>query len=58
MFLLYQEAAALSASDVAFMVQTGQHRGLQVTIAAGPPVTPAPAATPGPALSPHQESVH
>lgn len=52
-----QEAAALAASDVAFMVQTGQHRGLQVTIAAGPPVTPAPASTPGPALSPHQEPV-
>ncbi|KAM7475628.1 hypothetical protein LguiB_022871 [Lonicera macranthoides] len=47
-----QEAAALAASDVAFMVQTGQHRGLQVTIAPGPA-----AATPGPsvAVSPHPE---
>ncbi|KAL1802974.1 hypothetical protein DCAR_0934631 [Daucus carota subsp. sativus] len=53
-----QEAAALAAaSDLAFLVQTGRHRGLQVTIAAGAPITPAPASTPGPALNPHQEPI-
>ncbi|KAF5730156.1 hypothetical protein HS088_TW20G00527 [Tripterygium wilfordii] len=38
-----QEAAALAATEVAFMIQAGQRRGLQFTIA------------PGPALTPHQE---
>ncbi|XP_057952132.1 uncharacterized protein LOC131146514 [Malania oleifera] len=31
-----QEAAALTANEVAFMLQSGQQRGLQVTIAQGP----------------------
>ncbi|KAK9926015.1 hypothetical protein M0R45_023271 [Rubus argutus] len=35
-----QEAAALAATEVAFMLQAGQHRGLQFTIASGPAVTP------------------
>ncbi|KAL1805070.1 hypothetical protein ACET3Z_028138 [Daucus carota] len=38
-----EEAATRAASDVSFMVQTEQHRGLQVTIAVGAPITPAPA---------------
>nr|QEE59951.1 RING/FYVE/PHD zinc finger superfamily protein isoform 1 [Betula platyphylla] len=38
-----QEAAALAATEVAFMLQAGQRRGLQFTIA------------PGPAVIPHQE---
>ncbi|KDP31254.1 hypothetical protein JCGZ_11630 [Jatropha curcas] len=41
-----QEAAALAASEVAFMLQAGQRRNLQVTIAPGPAVTPQQAATP------------
>jgi len=44
-------AAALAATEVAFMIQQGQRRGLQFTI---PPV---PAATPGPAVNPPQEPV-
>lgn len=40
---LLQEAAALAATEVAFMLQAGQHRGLQFRIA------------PGPAATPHQE---
>ena len=40
-FLFNQEAAAaLAATEVAFMLQAGQHRGLQFTIAPGPAVTP------------------
>ncbi|EXB44691.1 E3 ubiquitin-protein ligase MARCH4 [Morus notabilis] len=35
-----QEAAALAATEVAFMIQAGQHRGLQFRIAPGPAVTP------------------
>ncbi|XP_050376761.1 uncharacterized protein LOC126794142 [Argentina anserina] len=35
-----QEAAALAATEVAFMLQAGQRRGLQFTIASGPAVTP------------------
>ncbi|XVE54789.1 hypothetical protein DITRI_Ditri03aG0110500 [Diplodiscus trichospermus] len=38
-----QEAAALAATEVAFMIQAGQRRGVQFTIA------------PGPAATPHQE---
>lgn len=38
-----QEAAALAATEVAFMLQAGQHQGLQFRIA------------PGPAMTPHQE---
>ncbi|KAK7251893.1 hypothetical protein RIF29_35493 [Crotalaria pallida] len=33
-----QEAAALAATQVAFVLQSGQHRGLQFAIAPGPPV--------------------
>ncbi|XP_022734969.1 uncharacterized protein LOC111288359 [Durio zibethinus] len=40
-----QEAAALAATQVAFVLQSGQRRGLHFTIASGPAVTP------------HQESV-
>ncbi|KAJ8773727.1 hypothetical protein K2173_006377 [Erythroxylum novogranatense] len=35
-----QEAAALAATQVAFVLQSGQHRGLQFTIAPGPTTTP------------------
>ncbi|KAK6925015.1 Zinc finger, RING-CH-type [Dillenia turbinata] len=35
-----QEAAALAATEVAFMLQAGQRRGLQFTIAPGPSATP------------------
>lgn len=42
--LLHQEAAALAGTEVAaFMLQAGQRRGLQFTLA------------PGPAVIPHQE---
>ncbi|EEF39927.1 membrane associated ring finger 1,8, putative [Ricinus communis] len=34
-----QEAAALAATQVAFVLQSGQHRGLHFTIASGPQVT-------------------
>ncbi|KAL6009206.1 hypothetical protein ACLOJK_022433 [Asimina triloba] len=34
------EAAALAATDVAFVLQSGQRRGLQFTIAQGPAATP------------------
>lgn len=47
-----EAAAALAASDVAFMVQAAQHRGLQVTIATGTPA--APASTPELAPISHQ----
>ncbi|XP_022776873.1 uncharacterized protein LOC111318344 [Durio zibethinus] len=40
-----QEAAALAATQFAFMLQSGQHRGMHFTIDSGPVVTP------------HQESV-
>ncbi|KAJ9140459.1 hypothetical protein P3X46_031105 [Hevea brasiliensis] len=43
---LNQEAAALAATEVAFMLQAGQRRSLQVTIAPGPGVTPHQATTP------------
>ncbi|KAK2987832.1 hypothetical protein RJ640_010614 [Escallonia rubra] len=56
-----QDAAALAAAEVAFMLQAGQHRGLQVTIAPPPaaapstPMTPAPTATSGSAVAPPHE---
>ncbi|XP_057466421.1 uncharacterized protein LOC130755871 [Actinidia eriantha] len=43
--------AALTATEVAFMIQGAQRRGLQVTVA------PRPTPTPGLAPSPHQEPV-
>ncbi|MCL7034046.1 hypothetical protein MKW94_023152 [Papaver nudicaule] len=46
-----QEAAALAATEVAFMLQSGQRRGLQFTIAPPPPPPP------GTAVTPHQEAV-
>uniref|UniRef100_A0A2N9J769 RING-CH-type domain-containing protein n=1 Tax=Fagus sylvatica TaxID=28930 RepID=A0A2N9J769_FAGSY len=49
-----QEAAALAATEVAFMLQAGQHRALQFTIAPGPPMTIAP----GSSSTPHQEPLH
>lgn len=39
-FVCNQEAAALAATEVAFMIQAGQRRGLHFTIAPGPAVTP------------------
>lgn len=48
--LIQEAAAALAASDVAFMIQAGQRRGLQVTIATPGPPPPVPAGIPpGPA---------
>ncbi|OIS95766.1 PREDICTED: uncharacterized protein LOC109235240 isoform X2 [Nicotiana attenuata] len=41
-----QEATALAAAEVAFMLQAGQHRGLHVTIAPGPAQAAEPSATP------------
>lgn len=37
-----QERETLAAADVAFMIHSGQHRGLQVTIAPGPATSPTP----------------
>ncbi|KAH9625184.1 hypothetical protein KSS87_003265 [Heliosperma pusillum] len=37
-----QEAAALAASEVAYMIQAGQHRGVHFTIAPTPPIDPHP----------------
>ncbi|KAK1549402.1 hypothetical protein Q3G72_001551 [Acer saccharum] len=34
-----REAAAMAAAQVAFVLQSGQHRGVQFTIASGPAVT-------------------
>ncbi|KAI3953885.1 hypothetical protein MKW98_017709 [Papaver atlanticum] len=48
-----QEAAALAATEVAFMLQSGQRRGLQFTIAPPPPPPPPGTA----AVTPHQEAV-
>ncbi|GFZ03589.1 RING/FYVE/PHD zinc finger superfamily protein [Actinidia rufa] len=48
-----EAAAAHTATEVAFMIQAGQHRGLQFTVAPAP----APAVTPGPTVNPHQEPV-
>ncbi|KAJ8563208.1 hypothetical protein K7X08_031660 [Anisodus acutangulus] len=42
-----QEAAALAAAEVAFLVQAGQHRGLHVTVAPGPAPPAEPSTTPG-----------
>ncbi|KAF3647130.1 putative DNA excision repair protein ERCC-1-like [Capsicum annuum] len=42
----HDEAAALAAAEVAFMLQAGQHRGLHVTIAPGPAQAAEPSATP------------
>ncbi|KAL5540662.1 hypothetical protein UlMin_041248 [Ulmus minor] len=47
-----QEAAALAATQVAFVLQSGQHRGLQFAIAPGPT-----AAVPAPTVASHQETV-
>lgn len=44
-YILKQEAAALAATQVAFVLQSGQRRGLQFAIA------------PGPTVNPHQEQV-
>lgn len=44
-----QEAATLAAAEVAFLLQAGQHRGIQVRIAQVPPTpTPVSTAAPGP----------
>lgn len=47
-----QEAAALAAAEVAFLVQAGQHRGLHVTVAPGPAPPAEPSTTPGRAITP------
>ncbi|XP_060169847.1 uncharacterized protein LOC132600586 isoform X2 [Lycium barbarum] len=47
-----QEAAALAAAEVAFLVQAGQHRGLHVTVAPGPALPTEPSTTPGRATTP------
>ncbi|KAK4374572.1 hypothetical protein RND71_005249 [Anisodus tanguticus] len=47
-----QEAAALAAAEVAFLVQAGQHRGLHVTVAPGPAPPAEPSTTPGRATTP------
>lgn len=51
--LILQEAAALSASQFAFVWQAGQRRGLHFAIASAPP--PAAAATP--AVAPQEDIV-
>lgn len=38
-YMVKQEAAALAATQVAFVLQSGQHRGLQFAVASGPPGT-------------------
>ncbi|XP_024972542.1 uncharacterized protein LOC112511237 isoform X2 [Cynara cardunculus var. scolymus] len=48
-------AGLAAAADVAFMMQAGQHRGLQVTIAPGPAVPPTPAVIPAQAVGPTHE---
>ncbi|XP_071693165.1 uncharacterized protein [Rutidosis leptorrhynchoides] len=50
-----QEVETLAAADVAFMIQAGQHRGLQVTIAPGPVMAPPPTVIPVPAQIPTRE---
>ncbi|GKA87706.1 RING/FYVE/PHD zinc finger superfamily protein [Tanacetum coccineum] len=45
-------AGLAAAADVAFLMQAGQHRGLQVTIAPGPVVAPGSVAAPTPAVIP------
>ncbi|PON33457.1 Zinc finger, RING-CH-type [Parasponia andersonii] len=55
-----QEAAALAATQVAFVLQSGQRRGLQFAIASGRSAAPAPAAPAqpsGPAVSSPEEAV-
>ncbi|CAN4099379.1 unnamed protein product [Withania somnifera] len=47
-----QEAAALAAAEVAFLVQAGQHRGLHVTVAPGPAPPAEPSIAPGRATTP------
>ncbi|MCD7458016.1 hypothetical protein HAX54_036949 [Datura stramonium] len=50
-----QEAAALAAAEVAFLVQAGQHRGLHVTVAPGPAPPAEPSTTPGRAAMPPEQ---
>ncbi|CAA2963211.1 membrane associated ring finger 1,8 [Olea europaea subsp. europaea] len=52
-----QEAAALSTNEVAFMLQAGQHRGLQVRIDPISAMTPAPESTSEPSRTPRPEPV-
>ncbi|XP_009587066.1 uncharacterized protein [Nicotiana tomentosiformis] len=47
-----QEAAALAAAEVAFLLQAGQHRGLHVAVAPGPAPPVEPSTTPGRATTP------
>ena len=49
-----QEAAALAATQVAFVLQAGQHRGLHFAIAPAPAVTPHQEP---PSVTPHQDIV-
>ncbi|KAK9080449.1 hypothetical protein SSX86_000207 [Deinandra increscens subsp. villosa] len=48
-----QEIETLAATDVAFMIQAGQHGGLQVTIAPGTATAPSP--TPAPPVIPTRD---
>ncbi|XP_071904079.1 uncharacterized protein [Coffea arabica] len=48
-----QEAAALAAAEVAFLLQAGQRRGIQVRIAPVPTPAPAPVAANEPAVTAH-----
>lgn len=53
LLLLNQEAAALAAAEVAFLLQAGQRRGIQVRIAPVPTPAPAPVAANEPAVTAH-----
>ena len=52
--LAKQEAAALAATQVAFVLQSGQRRGLQFAIASGRSAAPPPS---GPAVNSPEEAV-
>lgn len=52
--LLNQEAAALAAAEVAFLLQAGQRRGIQVRIAQVPP-SPTPVSNAAPVPAPTNE---
>ncbi|CAI9112131.1 OLC1v1012516C1 [Oldenlandia corymbosa var. corymbosa] len=47
-----QEAASLAAAEVAFLLQAGQHRGIQVRIAQVPTSTPVSTEAPASAAAP------
>lgn len=60
MKLRVQEAEALAAAQIAFVLQAGQRRGLHLTVASlGPAAaqSPAPAPTVTPTAAPQDENV-